>query len=168
MTLFVGIDPGLTGAIAFYEPARNELTIKDIPLVMIRDRKWEVDIPKLYNCWPGMAAYTAIERVGALPKQGVSSAFNFGDTYGVLRCAATFFCAIPPVYVTPQAWKFGVGLQSNPEHDKKARKNASRQRAAELFPKYKELFSRVKDDGRAEAALIAWHLAHKSWAVPTK
>lgn len=166
MTTFVGIDPGLTGAVAFYNPYRSELQVKDIPLVMIRDRRWEVDLEKLYGLWPAMAAHSAIERVGAMPKQGVSSAFHFGDTYGVLRCTASYFSADALEYITPQQWKFGVGLSANPDHDKKARKNASRQRASELFPKHAQLFQRVKDDGRAEAALLAWYLAHRVHGVP--
>jgi crossover junction endodeoxyribonuclease RuvC len=63
--------------------------------------------------------------------------------------------------VTPAQWKFGVGLNAVSGQDQKARKNASREKAIELFPQYADLFARVKDDGRAEAALMAWWFVHK-------
>lgn len=161
--VFVGIDPGLTGAIAAYMPATYGLTVIDVPEV-----DGAVDVRRLLGLWPlPLAKVAAIERVGAMPKQGVSSAFNFGHTTGIL-CALAHARSYDVIQVTPQQWKFGVGLKSNPEHDKKARKNASRQRAIELFPQHAQLFQRVKDDGRAEAALMAWYLAHKVHGVRVK
>jgi len=162
MTTFVGIDPGLSGAIAAYTPRDGTLRLIDVPA----DGKL-VDLRILSNCWPAQyARAAAVERVGAMPKQGRSSAFNFGCTFGILYVMA-YERAAEVVLVTPQKWKFGVGLNANPDHDKKARKNASRQRATELFPKHAQLFQRVKDDGRAEAALLAWYLAHRVHGVPT-
>lgn len=163
MTVFVGIDPGLTGAIAAYMPATGGVAVLDVPT-----RNGSIAIDGLFDRWlfPHAEA-AAIERVGAMPKQGVSSAFNFGHTTGVLHAAA-WLRADKVIQVTPQQWKFGVGIKADPNANKKARKKASLQRAIELFPGHADLFHRAKDDGRAEAALIAWYLAHKVHGVPVK
>ena len=163
MTVFVGIDPGLTGAIAAYTPSTQALDVVDVP-----ETDGAIDMDRLFGTWPpSYAKVAAIERVGAMPKQGVSSAFNFGHTTGILYAMA-WLKADKVIQVTPQQWKFGVGIKSNPEHDKKARKTASRQRAIELFPEHAHLFQRVQDHDRADAALMAWYLAHKVHGVPVK
>jgi crossover junction endodeoxyribonuclease RuvC len=93
-------------------------------------------------------------------RQGLGSAANFGKTIGACEMAVVAAgCEL--VRVTPPIWKFGVGIDADPKADTKARKNASRARAIELFPDYAHLFARVKDDGRAEAALMAWWFVHK-------
>jgi crossover junction endodeoxyribonuclease RuvC len=94
----------------------------------------------------------AIEEVHSMPNQGVSSTFSFGRSYGIMIgvCAVL---GIPYVLVRPQRWKAVYeplqGLQGD------IAKDAARQLATELYPNLKILFEKRKDDGRAEAILIA-------------
>lgn len=88
-----------------------------------------------------------LEDVHAMPKQGVTSSFGFGRTKGVIE--GVFAANGRPItYVSPAKWKRALGLTKD--------KGASRRRAIELWPDKAALFARVKDDGRAEAALIAY------------
>jgi crossover junction endodeoxyribonuclease RuvC len=110
------------------------------------------------SAYSGPAGHGVVENVNGMGRQ--AGAGNFGKTIGACEMAVVAAgCEL--VRVTPQTWKFGVGLTANPDADTKARKNASRARAIELFPDYAHLFARVKDDGRAEAALMAWWFVHK-------
>jgi crossover junction endodeoxyribonuclease RuvC len=90
-----------------------------------------------------------IEHVSAAPGQGVSSAFNFGKTYGTLRTALKA-CEVPFRTVTPAEWKRALKL---PGLDK----SASLEMARELWPEA-TCFSRAKDHNRAEAALLAYYV----------
>jgi crossover junction endodeoxyribonuclease RuvC len=87
-----------------------------------------------------------IERVHAMKGQGVSSCFNFGVSYGVVQGVVTAH-RIPVHLITPQEWKKHHRLSSD--------KGAARGLASRLIPAQADLFSRVRDDGRAEAALLA-------------
>lgn len=167
MTAVIAIDPGLTGAIAFYDG--HVLDVEDMP-TEARGKKSVVDLAGLWDALGGrfpspMPVHGIIENVGSMPRQGIASACNFGKTIGACEMALVAAgCEL--VRVTPQVWKFGVGLQHDPKADTKARKNASRARAIELFPNHAHLFARVKDDGRAEAALMAWWFVHKHRRPP--
>ncbi len=138
----LGIDPGIAGGIAFLFPADGDLLVYDIPTV-----GGEVDIDTLAGILVthGKIGMATIERAQAMPKQGVSSTFKYGVAYGSLRAAVTM-CRIPYQLVSPRIWKKHFGLDSDKE---KARALAIR-----LWPG-RDLFSRKKDHGRAEAALIA-------------
>ncbi len=94
----------------------------------------------------GHIDHAIIESAAAMPKQGVASMFKFGFVCGGLRglVAAHF---IPVTYVTPKKWK---GALSVPKA-----KDGARARASELLPAYSHLWQRVRDDGRAEATMIA-------------
>jgi len=87
-----------------------------------------------------------IEQVAAMRGQGVSSMFRFGETYGATQMAVAAH-KIPIQYVTPAKWKSHFRLNRD--------KGVSRGLATQRFPDCADLFKRVKDDGRAEAALIA-------------
>ena len=87
-----------------------------------------------------------IERVSAMPRQGVSSTFKFGTAYGIQR-AVPAALGWPVEHVTPQHWKRAMRLSAD--------KDESRRRAIELWPTVADRFARKRDDGRAEAALIA-------------
>lgn len=162
MAAVIAIDPGLTGAIVLLDG--DELLVRDMP-TEARGKKSVVDLKALWAvvdhwspCFRDLAG--VIENVAAMPKQGLSSACNFGKTIGACEMALVAAgCEL--VRVTPPVWKFGVGLNADSKADTKARKNASRARAIELFPDYAHLFARAKDDGRAEAALMAWWFVHK-------
>lgn len=149
---------------AFYDGKRLECA--DLPITREKN-KTRLDIAVFAEAvssfwWQGPSAL--IERVGSMPMQGLGSAFNFGFTTGAIHgvLAANGFTIHT---ATPAQWKFGVGLNAVPGQDLKARKAASRAKAIELFPEHAHLFARVKDDGRAEAALMAWWFVHKRSAT---
>ena len=94
-----------------------------------------------------------VEKVHSMPHQGVSSSFKFGKNYGIVLGVAHAL-SHPLVKLTPQEWKRANGLIGK-------EKDASRQLAMELWPDHADHFKRKRDDGRAEAALIAraFHIA---------
>lgn len=138
----MGVDPGLSGAIAFYYPSRPEIiSVYDMPI-----------IGREVNCSELRALinqhrpdYAVVESVHAMPKQGVTSSFNFGMSYGMVRGVISA-CGVPQTLVTPARWKKFHGLTAD--------KEKSRHLAILMWPK-SEHFNRKKDDGRAEAALLA-------------
>jgi crossover junction endodeoxyribonuclease RuvC len=89
-----------------------------------------------------------------MPKQGVASSFSFGHSFGALKQAVAS-AGLPMVLITPGTWKTIYKLRGGVEN-----KDMSRQRASELFPKFAHLWARKKDEGRAEAVLLA-HYASK-------
>jgi crossover junction endodeoxyribonuclease RuvC len=156
MPTVLGIDPGATGALALYDIDLEALTLADMPQALIKVGKikrrqvsevWLADIIKHYQ--PDTAW---IERVHALPKQGVTSSFSFGLAYGLVRGVLAAL-AIPTSLVTPQEWKRSFRLGPD--------KSEARLIASRLFPANAASFIRVKDDGRAEAALLALFGAHQ-------
>lgn len=139
-----GVDPGQTGAVAFVGPDGALIAVVDMPVIgkfvhggllaaIIRDHD-----PR--------AAW--IEQQQPMPKQAAGSTFTLGANWAavVAVCQALH---VPVHHVRPAAWKRLAGLSSD--------KEASRRRAAELWPGQAALFARVKDHDRAEAALIARH-----------
>jgi hypothetical protein len=139
----IGVDPGLSGAIAFYFPSQPmRVAVHDMPLA-----DGEVCAPLLaemiVDYQPSLAV---IERVGAMPGQGVVSMFNFGRAVGDVR-GVIGALAIPAHYVTPQKWKKHYQLPAD--------KEICRKRALQLFPSCAKSFEYKKHHGRAEAALIA-------------
>ncbi len=102
---------------------------------------------RLYNVH---ATCAYIEQVGAMPGQGVSSMFAFGEAFGLAKGVLAGL-GIPVQSVPPARWKRALGLNSG--------KDAARAKAAATWPQQAGEFKRVKDDGKAEAALIAlWGL----------
>jgi crossover junction endodeoxyribonuclease RuvC len=157
VTTIIGIDPGLTGAIAILEPD-GKLTVHDMPTVEVRRHrklKREINSAVLAGILTGhQLARAFVERVGAMPGQGVSSVFAFGRSTGIVEgiLAARL---IPVTYVAPQTWRKDQAVRAG--------KDGSRLRASELLPGYAVEWRRAKDDGRAEAALIAlWGLMRGS------
>lgn len=151
--MIVGIDPGASGAIAFFDPKAGTLDVHDMPVMEIErsgKTKREISPKLLANILHDDHSHNIvwIEKVGAMPGQGVSSMFQFGRGVGMIEGVIAAE-GLSLNYVTPQAWQKAVGVRGG--------KDGSRLRAVELFPKYANLFARKKDDGRAEAALIAWY-----------
>lgn len=148
----VGVDPGLRGAVAIVEDGEL-VDVVDMPSVKANTRGNDLDLSRLASELDGLFTDAGninawIERVGARPGQGVSSMFKFGRTVGAVEgILAAHFARRQ--YVTPNVWKKHFRLPSE--------KDAARLMAAQLWPKQASLFSRVKDDGRAEAALIAMY-----------
>ena len=143
----VGIDPGLTGGWAVLTQAGAIIDCGDLPVVGDGARR-ALSAPLLAAIISRHMPSTAvIERVGAMPGQGVSSTFKFGHAAGLIE-GVLGAMAVPVMHVAPAVWKRHHGL--GPE------KERARQRAIEIWPaKAAELFARVKDHNRAEAALIA-------------
>jgi crossover junction endodeoxyribonuclease RuvC len=156
VTRILGIDPGLTGAIAAYHPGTENLIVEDVPTLRLpkgKTTKAYVDLMalgRIIDCLvegePPPVVY--IERVGSMPGQGIASSFDFGRTTGILQgvCAAHF---LRIEQVTPQVWKKALKVPAS--------KDGARARASQIFPRYASFWARAKDDGRAEAALIAFY-----------
>lgn len=142
MTCIMGVDPGISGAVAFYYTNSPQLiSAYDMPSIIKRiDAAALADIIKAHN--PDLAV---IESVHAMPKQGVSSSFNFGMHYGVVL-GIVGALQIPNIHVAPTKWKKYFALSSDKEQ---ARALAISKWPASLH------FRRKKDNGRAEAALLA-------------
>ena len=161
MKIFIGIDPGLSGAIAFFDVEKGQLSVGDMPVVEVKRNnkvKREVSPAALADILRsgigpfGPVTHALLERVGAMPGQGVTSVFSFGRSVGIVEgILASLY--IPVTIVQPQAWQKAAGVRGG--------KDGSRLRACELFPNYATLFARKKDDGRADAALMAWYAATK-------
>lgn len=144
----LAIDPGLSGALACYNDELCALAVVDMPTIKTKARQHiaEAELVRLIRTFaPNVAV---IEQVHALPKQGVASTFNFGLGYGLVRGVLAAL-EIPVTFLTPPTWRRIAQVQGND-------KNASRLRAMQLFPREAHLFSKVRDHGRAEAALIGY------------
>ena len=145
--MICAIDPGYTGAIAWVTDDGILIDVADMPVEKSggKTRIVASELVYLLNLrWPSID-YVIIERVGARPGQGVTSMFNFGFGAGLIEgvCAGV---RLPFEYVTPQTWKRQLGVSAD--------KGACRAMARELWPGAASKFARVKDDGRADAALL--------------
>jgi hypothetical protein len=152
MSNIIGIDIGATGALALLSPAGELLEVEDMPILRNGPAgRPNVNAPLLsaiVSRWGAATAY--VEFVGARPKEGPAGAFAFGRSKGVIEgvCAAH---GLPVAFLTPPVWKRAVGIPPG----KDGAKDAARSEAIRRWPQKADLFARVKDDGRAEAALIA-------------
>lgn len=157
------IDPGATGAIALLDRVTGQLQVWDMPLAEIDIGNGRHARQKKATSALGVASILSdaapdvvwIEDVGARPGQGVVSMFTFGRAVGTLEgvCAGL---AIPVQHVRPQIWmrEFGV-VGKGYKTDGSTKTPNGRKIAAEAYPEYAAMFDRVKDHGRADAALIA-------------
>lgn len=148
----IGIDPGLNGAIAVINDT-GSLHILDMPTMTVERNnksKRQVSATELANIFANLNSndiHVYVEKVSAMAGQGVTSVFSFGRSFGMIEgiLAAN---RLPVTFVAPATWVKAVGRGQG--------KDASRARAMELFPQNQADFKRVKDDGRADAALIAY------------
>jgi crossover junction endodeoxyribonuclease RuvC len=154
--IVLGIDPGLSGAIAFYDTKTGDITVADMPTIEVtRNGKKKNEVsPQLLSdeIAKGHPTMAFLERVGAMPGQGVTSVFSFGRSMGVVEGILAAF-DIPTTIVPPTVWQKGVNLRGG--------KDGSRERAMQLFPRQASLFARKKDDGRSDASLIAYYGANQ-------
>ena len=147
--MILGVDPGYSGAIARLDPATGILEIEDMPVVKDKQGRSDLNLAALGQMMipRGDGPHVAIiEKVHAMPNQGIASSFRFGEQLGALKMAALglgYELHLP----SPAGWKKHFGLSK--------KKDTSRGLAIQRFPAHADLFKRVKDDGRAEAALIA-------------
>lgn len=147
--LICGIDPGFSGAIALLNPFTRYLEVHDMPVLPNKTGKTVLDFTKLVGLLvpsEDMRNVAMIEQVSAMPGQGVSSMFRFGQCLGAIE-ATVHGHGFEVHYVTPSKWKKHFGLSSD--------KDTSRGLAKQRFPAQASFFDRKKDDGRAEAALLA-------------
>jgi crossover junction endodeoxyribonuclease RuvC len=152
--LIIGIDPGISGAVCFFEDGKI-LDIIEMPTMSEgKKNKKQVNGNQLFNEIRSRLheinqehVSVVVEHVSAMPGQGVTSMFNFGQSFGVIKgiCSAM---QLPIHFVRPTKWKKYFNLI-------KTSKDASRSRAIELFPKVSEKLKRKKDSNKADAILIA-------------
>jgi len=145
----LGIDVGLNGAIALVEDGQL-LEVHDMPTVSLeRNNKTKrmvnaQALALIIRRAKADAAY--LERLNAMPGQGVTSMFSMGQSLGVVL-GVLAACEVPTTTIPPRTWQKALDVPQG--------KDGSRYRAAQLFPESADLFKRVKDDGRSDAALIA-------------
>lgn len=146
--IVLGIDPGASGACAFYWPeAPGLVVIEDMPVVNGQvSGALLADMIRRYEPSEAMVELTA-----SRPGQGVSSTFKFGFSTGIIH-GTLGALNIPFSVVTPAKWKRHMGLTSD--------KEAARAMAVRTFPAIAPRFYRVKDHNRAEACLLAYYAAH--------
>ena len=142
-----GIDVGLNGAIALFDMIEGHLEVHDMPVMEI-NKKRQVNPQLLTNILEQHNAPVFIEQVGARPGQGVSSMFNFGKSYGICLGVSAGL-KLPTTTITPLVWQKALKVEKG--------KDGNRLRATQIFPNFSSLFARKKDDGRADAALLAYY-----------
>lgn len=147
--IVLGIDPGHTGALAFLDTSLHTIRVYDMPVraeTKTKTRR-EVAAPLLARIikrnMPGCAY---LEEVWSSKDQMSVNAFTFGDGYGTIKGALAAH-EVPLTKVRPQIWKKTTRCPRD--------KTEARFRAMDLFPSCTDIFQRAKDDGRAEASLIA-------------
>jgi len=150
----IGIDPGISGAICFLEDGKIIDVIEMPSMAEGKKNKKQVNGNQLFNEIKSRLieineeeACVVVEHVNAMPGQGVTSMFNFGQSFGVIKgiCSAM---KLPIHFVRPTKWKKYFNLI-------KTSKDASRSRAIEIFPKASDKLKRKKDSNKADAILIA-------------
>lgn len=148
----IGIDPGVSGAVALVVNGR-EVACHDMPTVEIRGKR-HVEPNGLRDILAQIHDIDAVvlEHVQGVQGTGATSAFSFGRSFGVVEGVVAGM-SLPLTLVRPQAWTKALGVSRD--------KGAHRAAAARLWPAYAHLFARVKDDGRADAALLCqWWIRH--------
>lgn len=153
MNYVLGIDIGVKGAIALLSDAGALMNVFDMPCLHDGPKnRRTINAPLLAEIVYKAHARTAfVERVGPRPREGTVGAFAFGDSKGVIR-GVLAGAAIPVVWITSPQWKRVVGIAPG----KEGAKDAARAEAIRRWPSEAGRFALVKDDGRAEACLIAW------------
>ena len=151
--LIIGIDPGISGSICFFEDGKIIEVIEMPVMTEGKKNKKQVNGAQIYNEFLKRInnkdddVRVVIEQVSAMPGQGVTSMFNFGQSFGILKgiCSAM---QLPMFFVRPAKWKKYFNLINS-------QKDASRARAIEIFPYFSSQLSKKKDSNKADAILIA-------------
>ena len=150
--IIFGIDPGVSGAISVLEN-KKVIEVFDMPTMIDgKKNKRQVNGSHLTNIIKEIIllnkeTIAVVEHVNAMPGQGVTSMFNFGQSFGVIKgiCAAL---SLPIYFVRPTKWKKHFNLI-------KTNKEASRTKVIEIYPEISGKLSRKKDSNKADAILIA-------------
>ena len=152
--LIIGIDPGISGSICFFENGKIIDVVEMPTMTEGKKNKRQVNGAQVYNeilkrinKSEKHSVRVVIEQVSAMPGQGVTSMFNFGQSFGILKgiCSAM---QLPLYFVRPAKWKKYFGLINS-------EKDASRTKAIEMFPYFSSNLSKKKDSNKADAILIA-------------
>ncbi len=152
--LVIGIDPGISGSICFFQDGKIIDVVEMPTMTEGKKKKKQVNGSQIFNEISKRILNkdkkdikVIIEQVSAMPGQGVTSMFNFGQSFGILKgvCSAM---QLPMYFVRPAKWKKYFNLI-------KSEKDASRTRAIEIFPYFSSELSRKKDSNKADAILIS-------------
>ena len=152
--LIIGIDPGISGSLCFFEDGKIIDVIEMPVMAEGKKNKRQVNGSQIYNeiykrikDIEKKNIKVIIEQVSAMPGQGVTSMFNFGQSFGVLKgiCSAM---QLPLYFVRPAKWKKYFNLINS-------EKDASRTKAIEVFPYISQQLSKKKDANKADAILIS-------------
>ena len=160
--LIIGIDPGISGSICFFEDGKILEVIEMPTMTEGKKNKKQVNGAQIYNEISakinGIEKHNIrviIEQVSAMPGQGVTSMFNFGQSFGILKgiCSAM---RLPMFFIRPAKWKKYFSLINS-------EKDASRTKAIEMFPYFSSKIKKKKDSNKADAILIAsfYHETYK-------
>ncbi len=150
----IGIDPGISGSICFFDDGKILDVIEMPTMTYGKGTKKQVNGSQIYNEISARIKdldikdiKVIIEQVSAMPGQGVTSMFNFGQSFGILKgiCSAM---KLPMYFVRPAKWKKYFNLINS-------EKDASRTKAIEIFPYFSANLSKKKDSNKADAILIA-------------
>ena len=152
--LIIGIDPGISGSLCFFSDGKI-IDVIDMPNMSEgKKNKKQVNGAQIYNeiysrikNFEKKDIKVVIEQVSAMPKQGVTSMFNFGQSFGILKgiCSAM---QLSMYFVRPAKWKKYFNLINS-------EKDASRTKAIEIFPYFSVNLAKKKDSNKADAILIA-------------
>ena len=152
--LIIGIDPGISGSICFFQDGVIKDVVEMPTMIEGKKNKKQVNGSQIFNeisekikNMDKKNIKVVIEHVTAMPGQGVTSMFNFGQSFGILKgiCSAM---QLSVYFVRPAKWKKYFNLINS-------EKDASRTRAIEIFPYYSSYLSKKKDSNKADAILIA-------------
>ena len=152
--LIIGIDPGISGSICFFQDGKIIDVVEMPTMTEGKKNKKQVNGSQIFNeisarikKLDNKDIKVVVEQVSAMPGQGVTSMFNFGQSFGILKgiCSAM---QLPIYFVRPAKWKKYFNLINS-------EKDASRTRAIEIFPYFSSHLSRKKDSNKADAILIA-------------
>jgi len=154
LMLIIGIDPGISGSLCFFNDGKVIDLVEMPSMAEGKKNKKQVNGAQIYNeiylrikDVETKDIKVVIEQVSAMPGQGVTSMFNFGQSFGVLKgiCSAM---QLPMYFVRPARWKKYFNLINS-------EKDASRTKAIQIFPYISQKLSRKKDSNKADAILIA-------------
>jgi len=152
--LIIGIDPGISGSICFFKNGVIKDVVEMPTMTEGKKNKKQVNGSQVFNeilertnKIDKKSIKIVIEQVSAMPGQGVTSMFNFGQSFGILKgiCSAM---QLPMYFVRPTKWKKYFNLINS-------EKDASRTKAIEIFPYFSTQLSKKKDSNKADAILIA-------------
>ena len=152
--LIIGIDPGISGSICFFQDGKIIDVVEMPNMPEGKKNKKQVNGAQVFNeislkikNKKKEDIKVVIEQVSAMPGQGVTSMFNFGQSFGILKgiCSAM---QLPMYFVRPAKWKKYFNLINS-------EKDASRTKAIEIFPYFSSQLSKKKDSNKADAILLA-------------